>query len=187
MFDVSCPSNLDVCHGLVKYSMHHRCWREFDDGLNFCERDMIILVAVTEAAVEIFVFMDVWCGFDASNLDILHGLVKYSMHHRCWRGLGDGLNFCERDTIILVAVMVVTEAAVEIFAFMNVWCEFDASNLDVCHWLLYYSMCRLCWRGFDDGLNFSERDTIILAIVMVVTEAAVEIFVFHGCLMLCCK
>jgi len=50
--------------------------------------------------------------------------------------------------IILVAV---TEAAVEIFVFMDVWCDV-ASNLDVCHWLLYYSMCRLCWRGFDDGL-----------------------------------
>jgi len=73
--------------------------------------------------------------------------------------------------IILVAV---TEAAVEIFVFMDVWCDV-ASNLDVCHWLLYYSMCRLCWRGFDDGLNFCERDMIIL---VAVTEAAVEIFVF---------
>ena len=38
-------------------------------------------------------------------------------------------------------------------------------------------MCRLYRRGFGDGLNFCERDTIILVIVMVVTEAAVEIFV----------
>ena len=185
MFDVSYLSNLDVCHWLLYYSMYRRCWRGFDDGLSFCERDTIILaigMVVTEA-VEIFAFMDVWCEFDASNLDFCHGIVKYSMHHRCWRGLGDGLNFCERDTIILVAVMVVTEAAVEIFAFMDVWCEFDASNLDVCHGLLKYSMHHRCWRGFGDGLNFCERDTIILVIVMVVTEAAVEIFV----LMWCCK